>query len=150
MHQLKKTLITYCENYLLGKVTNLKQNLLEVTNAGNNETKSTAGDKHETGRAMMQLEQEKIGNQLLETEKQYNDFNKINFTNQSNFINLGSLVCTDKGVFFIATSIGKINIDGNIVFIISNKSPIALAFIGKYTNNVVSFNGINYTIKQLV
>ena len=46
------------------------------------ESKSSAGDKHETGRAMLQLEMEKAGQQLQEVEKMKLILEKI----QSEFV----------------------------------------------------------------
>ncbi len=48
---------------------NLQDSLNDALDSTANETKSTAGDKHETGRAMAQLEQEKIGSQIAEITK---------------------------------------------------------------------------------
>lgn len=42
------------------RVDELKVALVDVQDAANNETKSTAGDKHETAKAMAQLETEKL------------------------------------------------------------------------------------------
>ena len=38
----------------------------EIKEALFEEIKSSVGDKHETGRAMLQLEREKVGNQFYE------------------------------------------------------------------------------------
>jgi transcription elongation GreA/GreB family factor len=120
----------------------------EVTDSANNETKSSAGDKHETARAMMQLEQEKLSKQIADLAEQKKEFDKIDFTKSSSQIGQGSLVETDKGFFLIASSIGKITVDDKTVFVISNKSPLALAFIGKKQKETISFNGVEYLIEN--
>ncbi len=146
MLELKHHITVYCQHYLQQKVMSLQIALKDVTEAGNNETKSTAGDKHETGRAMMQLEQEKLGKQLYELEQQLQEFNKINFTISSPAISLGSLVETNNGLFLMATSIGKIEIDQKFIFIISTQSPLAIALASKKQNDSISFNSTNYKI----
>lgn len=76
MNPLKQQLISDCTKKLQQQIVSLKQLLDEVTEAVNNETKSSVGDKHETSRAMMQLEQEKLGKQLLEAETHLAEFEK--------------------------------------------------------------------------
>ena len=146
--QFKTTIVTACNKVLDAKIKFLNDALQEVTDAGNNETKSTAGDKHETGRAMMQLEQEKLGNQLVDLESQKIDFDKIDFSISHTSVTNGSLIETNKGFFLIATAIGKLEVDQTTVFIISKKSPLALVLIGLKNNDTVDFNGMTYIIKN--
>ncbi|HRD37690.1 MAG TPA: 3-oxoacyl-ACP synthase, partial [Bacteroidia bacterium] len=63
---LKERLFLHCESLMAEKVQSLKVALSQITESANNETKSSAGDKHETARAMMQLEQEKLSRQINE------------------------------------------------------------------------------------
>jgi hypothetical protein len=147
---LKSTIISACKKVLEDKLQFLKSTLEEATDAGNNETKSTAGDKHETGRAMMQLEQEKLGQQLLEIENQLLDFDKIDFTIQSKTIINGSFIETNKGCFLIASAIGKIEVEDKVVYVISSKSPLALTLLGLKEKEDVDFNRINYEIKTIL
>ena len=75
----KQKLIQRCSNYLKDKINSLNAIINEVSEASNSENKSSAGDKHETSKAMMQLEIEKLGTQLKEAELQLLEFEKINF-----------------------------------------------------------------------
>lgn len=149
MQNLKQQIIQACQSHLDHKLYELRSALKEVTEAGNNETKSTAGDKHETGRAMMQLEQEKLGKQLQEAENQLAEFERIDGSVESECVVLGSLIETDKGLFLISVSIGKLQVDNKTVFVISNKSPLAIALAGKKQKDTVVFNGVPYSIKAI-
>lgn len=148
MIDFKIKIISACCRVLNDKINFLQQNLKEVTDAGNNETKSTAGDKHEIGRAMMQLEQEKLGNQLVDLESQKNDFDKIDFSISHTAIANGSLIETNKGFFLIAMAIGKLEVDQSTVFVISKKSPLAKVLLGLKNNDTVDFNNMKYLIKN--
>ena len=57
---LKQNIYSQCLLILNQKIEELNSALATATESANNETKSSAGDKHETARAMMQLEQEKL------------------------------------------------------------------------------------------
>jgi hypothetical protein len=149
MQSFKQHIIHYCLDYLTQKVNSLNIILREVNEAGNAESKSSAGDKHETAKAMAQLEQEKLGNQLKEAELQLVEFEKINFTKIFQSIEQGCLVETNKGYFLIASSIGKIEVDGKTVFVISNKSPLVLKLNGSKQKDTVMFNDVSYIINTI-
>lgn len=124
--------------------------MINTTEAANNETKSSAGDKHETSRAMMQLEQEKLGKQLKELEEQRSELEKIDISKPSVQIAKGTLIQSDKGFLFISIGLGKISVDGKTVFAISPQSPLGLKLLGKKENDVVEMNAVNYTIQKLL
>jgi hypothetical protein len=146
MQEFKKHIINACKSHLENKIHSLNTITKEVSESSNSESKSSAGDKHETSKAMMQLEIEKLGTQLKEAELQLAEFEKINFNKMFQTIEQGSLVETNKGCFLIGSSIGKITVDDKIVFVISSKSPLAIAFIGKKQKDVLNFNGTEYVI----
>ena len=98
---------------------------------------------------MMQLEIEKLGTQLKEAELKLLEFDKINFNMNFQCIEQGSLVETNRGYFLIAVSIGKITVDDKMVFVISNKSPLAVVFADKQQKDSLSFNGMEYTIMAI-
>jgi len=145
----KQKLIQACSIYLKDKINSLNAIINEVTESSNSESKSSAGDKHETSKAMMQLEIEKLGAQLKEAELQLAEFEKINFNKTFQGVEQGSLVETNKGYFLIASSIGKITVDDKTVFVISGKSPLAIAFAGRQQKDSLSFNGIDYLIERI-
>lgn len=149
MQTLKSDIIKACRAALEEKINSLHRIMSELSEAANADSKSSAGDKHETGRAMVQLEQEKTGKQLKEAEEQLSDFMKYDFTRPNETIGQGSLIETDKGCFFIAGSIGKIEVNAKAVFVISNRSPLAQAFNAKKQKDTVLFNGVSYVINAI-
>jgi transcription elongation GreA/GreB family factor len=145
----KQQLIQACSDYLKGKINSLNTIISEVSESSNSESKSSAGDKHETSKAMMQLEIEKLGMQLKEAEGQLIEFEKINFNKTFQSVEQGCLVETNKGYFLIASSIGKINVDDKTIFVISSKSPLALKLISHKQKDTVVFNDVSYTINRI-
>lgn len=146
----KEKIINTCKILLLQKITDLNLALTSVNEAANNETKSTAGDKHETAKAMMQLEQEKLSNQLTILNTQLNDLQKIDANKVHSIISNGSVVTTNNGILFIGVGLGKITTDEKIVFTISFLSPLAKLLIGKKLNEAVKLNEINYTALEIM
>ena len=117
------------------------QNLISsIQQSLQSETKSSAGDKHETGRAMLQLEREKAGNQYIEIERLQHVLQRIDIKKISTKISLGSLVTTNKGIYFIAIGRGLVNINNHDYYVIALNSPIGKLLFGKEKGDAVVFN----------
>lgn len=110
------------------------------------ETKSSAGDKYETGRAMIFLEKEKISIRLSESLKKQQTLDQIKLEKVSETVQMGSLVRTDKAIFFIATALGNISED---CYVISPVSPLGKALTGKKTGDSAQFNKTTYKILEI-
>lgn len=147
---LKLKLYQAIQHKLIDTKLLIISSLSDLTNDAKNDTKSTAGDKHETGRAMMQHEQEKLRLQLVELENQISFLQKINPENKAEKIQLGSMVQTDKACFYIAIAYGQIAIDDTNIFVISSIAPIAQQMLGKSINDQFEMNGLTYTIGAIV
>jgi len=146
-NSIKAKLYTYCCTYINEKQQTLALVMATAKESANDESKSSAGDKHETGRAMAQLEQEKLSVQFQEIEKAKQILAKINPDLEHNQIGVGALVKTNSGNYYIAISAGKTIISGETYYLISSASPIAKAFIAKAQQQKIVFN--NQTIEIL-
>lgn len=116
-----------------------------ITHAAN-DSKSTAGDKHETGRAMMQLEQAQLGKQLHEAEVKRATMASLDFQTEHTAIREGSFIQTSTDKLLIAAPIGKIEMEGESIFIITTASPLGKILMGKKSGDSISFNQKTMTI----
>ncbi|UII81692.1 3-oxoacyl-ACP synthase [Flagellimonas sp. CMM7] len=143
---MKEQLLAFCWEHINDRTDRLQQRRVSLQESLNSETKSSAGDKHETGRAMVQLEQEKLGKQLFELEEIKRILHKVDIHKKSKKISLGSLVKTTTANYFVAISAGAVKIDDTAVFCISASSPIAQLLLGKEKGDGVIFNGTEIKI----
>ncbi|MDN3491492.1 3-oxoacyl-ACP synthase [Winogradskyella bathintestinalis] len=150
MSSIKTKLYNQCVEFLEARLTIVNQTISDLQNALQAETKSSAGDKHETGRAMLQLEREKAGNQLAEIEKQKQILQKINPASNYQKVTLGSVVKTTGANYFISISAGKIEVEYNSYFAISAATPIAQLLISKCVNDTVRFRETEFTILDII
>lgn len=116
----------------------------------NSDTKSSAGDKYETTRAMMHLEQEKYSQQLSESMELRRRANSIPLDQTFEEIRTGSIACTSMGNFFIAVSAEEIEIDDEEYIPISLASPIGEALHGKKSGESVPFRNRTITILDVI
>ncbi len=105
------------------------------------DTKSSAGDKHETSREMAQVEMENYQIQLNKTLGQKNELAQINADYIRDEITVGSLVETNEGTYFISIGLGKIKMNGSEYFVISSASPIGQQLLQKKKGDQFSFLG---------
>lgn len=146
---IKKNLFQQCVAYVQDRIGTIQDSLDSAQESANSETKSTAGDKHDTARAMMHLEVEQKTKQLQEAKKLQLALNQIKPENKQDVAQLGALVETDGGVYFLAISIGKVMVEEQAYFVISPSSPIGQAMLGLQKGGVVEFNGRKLKIKDI-
>ena len=132
------------------KIEVIREAIASAKDSRNNDTKSSAGDKYETGREMMQIEIEKNEVLLNQTAKQRKELARIDVSKDFNKVAFGSLVETDKGTYFISIGIGKIQIDDQICYAISLASPIGGLLKDKAVGDEVQFQGRTFVIKAIV
>ncbi|GAA0871093.1 hypothetical protein GCM10009117_02380 [Gangjinia marincola] len=145
---MKKEVLNFCDNYVKKRIQGISHQMKDIQLDITAETKSSAGDKHETGRAMMQLEREKLGNYLAEAEKMQRILQKVNLSKTS-VVSLGSLVVTSGMICFIAVSAGKTVLNNQPVYCISMATPVAQAMMGKGVGASFVINGKTHTIQEI-
>jgi hypothetical protein len=146
---IKIALFNLCRSYVDERIHTIKGSLADSQESANSETKSTAGDKHDTARAMMQLDVEQKSKQLAEAQKLTIGLNQIKPDNAQSIIQLGALVKTNIGSYYFAISLGKIDFEGTAYFVISPSSPIGQVFLGKKKGDSVVFNGKDIRIEDV-
>ncbi len=150
MSDLKKELHQLCINYVRERMDTATQAINAAQQAANEETKSSAGDKYETGRAMAQQETDRNQAQLNEAHKLIVALNHINVGVVSKTALPGSLVITNNGKFYIAISAGTLLLNGDAYFAISPASPIGLILSGKKAGDEFSLNGKQYRVERII
>jgi len=146
---MKDKLYNFCTSYVNDRIARIQKNISGIQESLISETKSSAGDKHETGRAMLQLEREKLGNQLAEAEKMKKLLSKVNIKNKYIIAGLGSLVYTTKSNYFIGISAGEFKNKENQAYCISPHTPIGKLLAGKKAGEIVVFNGQEIVINRV-
>lgn len=148
--KIKENLYLQCLGFVENRFKTIQNTINEIQESLTSETKSSAGDKHETGRAMLQLEREKAGNQLAEIQKIKENLSKINISNTSECIGLGSVVYTNKSNYFIAISAGELKVENDVFYAISPNTPIGQLLMGKTMEGVITFRDLKSKILNVI
>jgi len=138
---LKEQLFEACENYLNQRINRILTAMKDLKESLENESKSSAGDKYETGREMINLEFDKLTGQLREFRKLEGTLTMSRRKASANNIQLGSLVKTSVANYFIAIPAGEISAGNEKFYAIGMNSPVAQALLGKKEKESFDFNG---------
>ncbi|MCG6189225.1 hypothetical protein [Maribellus maritimus] len=145
----KEEIINEIIRQLDDRISFLKQSIQAAKESRDNETKSSVGDKYETGRAMVQMELEKNLAQLAKTENLKTILNKIDLLKNLKKVEFGSLVETNFEKYFISVAFGKVEINNVPVLCISPISPVGKLMEAKTAGKKINFQGRQIEIKSI-
>ncbi len=143
----KEKILDTVKHKISEKIQNLEK-LIAETRASSNDTKSSMGDKYETGREMLQQEINNLQRQLNEVLNQQNLIQKIT-SDLSLKVQNGALVKTDRGLFYIAAPIGELILENQKIMSVSVEAPLAKAMLGLHAGQTFSVNNTTQTIQEI-
>lgn len=147
----KEEILKQIQDKLKSSIDQLKSDILDLKESLDNDTKSSAGDKFETSRAMTQQEMDSLEKQLIQQVRLWEISDQINKQDPGKEIGMGTIVTTSDMVFFLGIPLGKIEVNGKAVFCISFLSPI-----GKQIKDTgleiksLSINGKSHPITKII
>jgi len=148
--QLKQILYELCKKYIADGMTAASQAIADAREAADDDTKSSAGDKFETAREMMQQDIDLNTGHLNELQKLKAVLDQVDPANHSDVIQPGSIVHTSQGNYFIAISIGKLVANDSSYYAISASAPLAMKLMGHQAGDTVHFNEKDFRIKEVL
>ncbi len=149
MNAIKSNIYQALHTRIDERIVSIRNALESVIDARNNESKSSVGDKYETGRAMMQMEEDRLNGQLQQNINLKNQLSQLDIKKSHEHVESGSLVYTNAAVYFIGVGLGKIKMTNVEIYAISAKSPIGIALHGKKEGDVVLFQKKEMIIKKI-
>jgi len=140
-HSIKQELVKKLVENLDKRISEIEVAIASAKESRDNESKSSAGDKYETGRAMMQIELENNGRQLEKTRLTKQDLQQLDLQDPHTLVGQGSLVYTSQGIYFISIGFGKLELAEQPYYAISLASPIGQTLKNAKVGDSVSFQG---------
>ena len=146
---LKHLVHAQCRALVNERIADLEASILDTQRSSQSDTKSSAGDKHETGRAMAQLEVEKqqvsLGNLLAMREV----LARLDPTIPQERVREGALVRTDRGLYYIAVGLGRMLVGDNEVLVMSSQAPLAETLQRTLIGGTARFNGVAHVVVEV-
>jgi len=147
---IKDKLYHLSDEFLSSRIMVLENGIMDSRKSSWEDTKSSAGDKYETSREMIQGEISQNQRQLEEAKKLLSTLEIVKNTNSnSELIIVGSLVKTNQGNFFLGIPVGMVELEGISYALISSSSPIGLQLLGKKVGDRFKFLNKDFMIERI-
>jgi hypothetical protein len=145
----KHGLKAYCATLLRARVETARLAMQSAQESANNEDKSSAGDKYETGRAMSQIDRDRSAGQMDEAIQEMLKLQSIDVDKLYSEVTNGAVVHCGDVTYFIATGLGTITYEGHKVVVLSPKAPLSNLLRGKIKGDIVTFHGRSFEVTDV-
>ncbi len=146
----KAVLIDKMHSLLDEKINTINTTISSIKESRDSDTKSSAGDKYETGRAMAQIELDNTKRQLSVTQNLKNELNRVSIEKVFKTVSFGSLVKTSQANYFLSIGLGEVKMNEETYYCVSSVSPIGQVLLGKKAGETVNFRSNPITILELI
>jgi transcription elongation GreA/GreB family factor len=143
---IKQQLYKNCQEQLHARLQQLETRFADLDRALAQETKSSVGDKYETGRAMIHLERNKLQQQKAVVLQQQQQLAAINTQQVTPVVEMGSVVVTNEQAFYLSIGLGKLLVDNKAYYALTGASPVGRLLLGKKAGEAFEFRGKRYQL----
>jgi hypothetical protein len=150
LHELKTLILEACKNKIQERMDEALAAMDRAADAALSEEKSSAGDKYETGRAMGYLERERYAGVLQQARKELQFYQQLKPVKDPQRVEPGVLVVADNMFILLATGIGKMDIAGHSLLVVSSVSPLGQKLRGLQAGAEFILNERSIRILSLV
>lgn len=147
--ELKKEILKQCLDYVDDNIEAVETAMRDAQEAAE-EGATSGADEMDASRAMAEIEKEKGASQLAEALKLKDSLARVRIDKAYDTAQVGALVSTNNGSFFIAAATGKMKVNGKDYFAISPFSPIAKEMNGLKIGDKFKINGREFVINGVV
>ena len=146
----KNDIFDALESHLQAAVGEAQGHLASLQEALSSEAKSTAGDKHETGRAMIHQEMRQVNDTLQRSQSALQEWTRMKQVQTAPVrVASGVLVETTGPWVLVGLPLGKLSLDGGLVLGVSPEAPLAQAWHGAEVGDEVRLGSSTLQIVAL-
>ena len=146
---MKHQVLDLLKSQLDTRVQAAQEAMQNAQDSANEETKSSAGDKYETGRAMAQIERDRHAQLYDQLRQERAVLDRIDPDFVFQRVGLGALVKTSVGVFFVSISAGMVEVERQKIIAMSPQSPLGASLMGKQVGDSFLFQQKKGVIEEL-
>ena len=147
MDTIKYRLIEKCLQMLNERADNAKKAMDDLQQSANEY--GLPKDRYDSFRAQVLRKRDLFAEQYQKSMDEIELIKKINPSKQSEKVEFGSLVITNKQKLFVSISLGKIELENEQFYAISTQVPIFKAIQNRKTGDKFEFNGNKFEILEI-
>lgn len=145
--ELKRKLLDKCRFQLQEMVDDFRKEVADAQESANEY--GTPKDRYDSYRTQMLRKRDMFAQQLAKVTVQVDVLEKMDPDRACKKVEFGAVVITSAQKLFIATGLGKIELEGEVYYAISAAVPIFKALEGKKAGDEFEFNGKKSTILEI-
>ncbi len=149
MRLTKAAVVAHLQQLIAERIDTSSDAIAATRMSFTSDTKSSAGDKHEVGRAMVQQELDKQEAQHAHLQTLLHELQRVPMERTFTQGAFGSLMHTDQGSYFLAIGLGPVQVDGHTCYAISLAAPIGQLLLGKGAGDTILFNGRRIVVQAV-
>ncbi len=150
MMRTKNDILLILQKKLKTSLEEAERDYVLAKESRDSDTKSSAGDKFETGREMMQREMDKLSASIDVLKSQIAKISTIDVHKSSPKVVFGSYLMTDAGHYFMSIGLGKISDEYGDFYALSSDSPIGALWMGKQVGESIDIQTRKITLKSIL
>lgn len=144
---MKEILLQRCREQLDAMVRDFRQEIDEAQQSANEY--GAPKDRYDAYRTQLLRKRDMFAQQLAKVNRQVDLLDRIDPAQACEVVEFGALVITSGQKLFIATGLGKIEVEGAIYYAISPAVPVFKAMEGKREGEEFVFNGKKFKILEI-
>lgn len=147
---LKQAVVEAVKEVVQARIDAAQTAMQAAQASANEETKSSAGDKYETGRAMSQRDRDMFAQQLQQAQQEMALVARLSNTQHNpEIVTAGALVKTSDGYFWLGISAGKTEIEDKIIWAVSPQSPVGKLLMDRKVGDTMEWAGKKSRIEDI-
>ena len=141
---MREAVLNHIEGLLVTQVEEGEKALRSLQESLQSEAKSTAGDKHETGRAMIQAEMVRLNETLVRSKEALLRCRTLQHGGKA-----GWLYRTTGPWIFVGISMGKILVNDQVILVVGDDAPLAKSLQGKGVGSELTIGPSQFIIEEV-
>lgn len=137
--ETKYQLIEKCRTRLSESTENLKAAMDDLQQQSNEY--GLPKDRYDSFRSQLLRRKDMLGQQLAKELEELSILDRIDLKKKYDTVQFGAAVITEDGKYFIAVSLGKIEVGADSYYSVSVQVPIYQTLAGKKKGDIVEFRG---------
>jgi len=146
---LKTSLKHYCVTLLEERLNTANDLIAAAQESANNDSKSSAGDKYETSRAMGHLQKEMYQLQAARIRQELLIAGSTELKLCAGAVKAGAIVLADDILVFVSVGLGRKVVAGRTVLFLSEDAPFYKDLYLKNVNDTITIAKQLYTIRDI-
>ncbi|EIM78560.1 hypothetical protein A3SI_02321 [Nitritalea halalkaliphila LW7] len=137
---LKERLLSAAQAEIAEQLHALEEQIQGLRQDAQMDTKSSAGDKYETSREMLQQSERLLQERYQNAQSHAAALAQLE-VRPCDRVTVGALVSTNIGRLFVGVGMGSMQVEGQTIYFVSAQAPIVTALAGAKVGDPIHFNG---------